>query len=264
MSRSENQNVPLLGVARALRVLDLFLDAQTLGAREIARRLDISAAAAYRLVTTLVAGSYLEQDPDSKLYSLSPRVTQLARTVGSRPDVRRAALAYLRHLQELTNETVCLHAVREGYRVCILQLESPQELRMVVPVRPLPIFYGATDQILRVFGNPADFGDALDTSPEGWDDKAPRRPSKAELDEVQAKGWAVSYGSRIPGGTAVAAPVWSPGELLALSVFGPKERMIAQGIEKIAGDITSTATELSAAMLVLDQPEAERKSKSGT
>ena len=61
-------------VGRALSILEMFGQENTLSLPVIANRLGVGKTIAYRLVHTLTAEGFLMQDPHTKLYSLGEQV----------------------------------------------------------------------------------------------------------------------------------------------------------------------------------------------
>ena len=115
----------------------------------------------------------------------------------------------MRDLAARQRETVNVYVVRDIYRVCVAQQESPQPLRHVVHVGDeLPLWAGASAKVLLR--------------------DAPARPARAGrpqlartaratcdrlrewIDEAAAHGYAVSHGEREEGLSAVAAPIAGP------------------------------------------------------
>lgn len=242
----------LRGVSRALRTLMLFRDAPELGVRQISRQLGLNPAAAYRIVTTLTEFGFLEQLPGAKTYTLGQSVAELAEVFGKSRGFSQVALSHMSRVHAETRETVGLHVLRDGLRMCLLTMESPQALRMVVPVGSLlPITNGATDLVMHAFAAPeAKKRIAQRLSEPGWQEVQPaitgpvygQLPTEDELAEVRQRGWAVSYGTRTPGSAAVAVPVNLRHDLYALSVFGPRERIQALGVDKLAADMKIVAS----------------------
>lgn len=73
------EQMPSQTLARALLILERFSPERPVwGVRELSRALGISAASTHRLVKTLHAMGYLEQDPETQRYALGPRVAKLA------------------------------------------------------------------------------------------------------------------------------------------------------------------------------------------
>ena len=83
---------PVAAVERALTVLEILADAnEPLGVNEIARRLDVSASSASRLLGTLAAHGLVEKVPATGRFRLGVRLLQLGTHVLQRLDVRALA-----------------------------------------------------------------------------------------------------------------------------------------------------------------------------
>jgi DNA-binding IclR family transcriptional regulator len=152
-------------------------------------------ATAHRLAAALEVHGLLRRDPEGR-YLLGVRLIGLGQAaVDDWPlaDVARPALEALR---AATGESVQLYRRDGDDRVCVVSLESPHELRTIVPQGSrLPLGRGSAGRILA--GGP----DA-------------------------AVGWTASVGERAPGVASVSAPVTVHGALVAaVGISGPIERL---------------------------------------
>lgn len=248
--KREGGSEALQSASRALAVLELFESEVTLGTREIARRLDVSPAAAHRVVTTLAGRGFLEVDEVRREWRLGPKVSALAASIETGGvDLQRVAMPTLISLRDKVGETVALQAARQGCRVAVVQLESRHQLRMVVPTEPIPILFGpATDQIFRAYTDAASYTASTDPSPDVPDWERQFEAGLVEgpdLDAVRARGWAQSFGVRIPGGTSIAAPVVGHHETFVLSLFGPSGRLTDDLLETAGEEVRAAAASLT-------------------
>src|SRR5688572_31535257 len=94
----------MLGSVRnAARVLRAFSSAdQTLGAADIARRLNLSRSTAHRLLSTLAAERLLEQDPQTGKYRPGLALYELGSLVPEHVDLHAASLPVLTTLRHRT------------------------------------------------------------------------------------------------------------------------------------------------------------------
>ena len=103
----------LEAVERALRVLDAFLEQPgEVGTNELSRRTGINASTVSRLLSTLVAGGYVEHLPESGRYRLGPHLIRLANHMISSLDLRTLARPHLVALEAATGETATPFARR--------------------------------------------------------------------------------------------------------------------------------------------------------
>jgi DNA-binding IclR family transcriptional regulator len=172
----------------------------------------LSRATAHRLARALEAHGLLRRRGDGR-FVVGPRLDAV-----SLPELARPALERLSHS---TGESVQLYVRRGDHRLCVAALESPNELRTIVPVGArLPLDRGSAGKVL---------GDAA----------AARR-----------RGWAESVAEREPGVASVSAPVLdTEGRVrAAVSVSGPIERTTRMPGRKYATAVMAAAREIEAAL----------------
>lgn len=100
---------------RGLLILSSFGEGRpVLGIADLARAVDLNKSTTHRYVATLAKLGYLQQDPDTKKYSLGPKVVDLGFAAINSMEITRVAAPYL---QELSDET--------GYTVSMAVLEGP-------------------------------------------------------------------------------------------------------------------------------------------
>jgi DNA-binding IclR family transcriptional regulator len=96
-------------VGKAISLLDLFgIDQPELGLSEIARRSGFDKATTRRLLVSLAAHGFVEQDPVARLYRLGPGLTRLARIREARFPFLQTSLPFIRELASSSTETVHL------------------------------------------------------------------------------------------------------------------------------------------------------------
>lgn len=151
----------------------------------------------------------------------------------------------MRELGARQRETVNLYMIRDIYRVCVAQQESPQPLRHVVHVGDeLPLWSGASakallldapESLLKRIALSSPYGEGHVKRLRGW------------IEETAHRGWAASHGEREEGLSAVAVPIRgrSGKVVAALSLSGPTVRFTDEKGEGFAGDLSRVGTELS-------------------
>jgi DNA-binding IclR family transcriptional regulator len=151
----------------------------------------------------------------------------------------------MRDLAARQRETVNVYVVRDIYRVCIAQQESPQPLRHVVHIGDeLPLWAGASSKVLLRNASPSLLARVAHSSPFG--DGHVRRLQEW-IDTAAQDGFAVSHGEREEGLTAVAVPIQSrSGSVVAsLSLSGPTMRFSDERIEAFIKDLKSVAQRMA-------------------
>ncbi len=248
----------LQGLTRALGVLRLFTESDSLGARAVGGRLGLNPAVAHRILSTLAAEGFLDQDPVSRSYSLGWMTGELGDAYQRANPFFRSARSMLRDLSAATGETAALQVLRDGHRVCLLQHESTQRLRYSMVLNaPMPVTNGATDQVMRAFASPAQraaIRGALDQAVSGAETPALMGLDVAEklqadyssvgpdaLAKVRNQGWARGLGMREPDVGSVAVPVQADNQLFVLTVFGPRARIEAADTAELVSGLSAAA-----------------------
>ena len=196
---------------KAMAVLAAVEDAP----RSLAELVDatgLSRATAHRLARALEVHGLVRRTPDGR-FAVGPRLDAVAL-----PELARPALEALSHA---TGESVQLFVRRGDRRLCVAALESPNELRTIVPVGAfLPLDRGSAGKVLS--------GDAA----------------------VLRRGWAESVAEREPGVASVSAPVVD-GEgrvRAAVSVSGPIQRTTRAPGRRYAKAVMAAARQVEAAL----------------
>jgi DNA-binding IclR family transcriptional regulator len=233
--------------ARAMQVLSLYRDHTELGLREMSRLLGLSTSVTYRIADSLCHYQFLQQLPSSRRYVLGSAFLELAQRFRENDKFVATCIAHMDGLRDRTQETVALHVFRDGLRFAVLESQSSQSIRHVMrPGTSYTVTHGCADIIIRALADrtqTARIRHELRQSGE-----TVRAPRKDELDHFRARGWAMSDGARTPGAFGIAAPVPHPEGLYVLSLLGPRDRVLATGIEALAVQVVQAAKDLGYAL----------------
>lgn len=140
--------VPAL--SRALDILELFFERESLSAADITDRLGLPRTTVHELLSTLVGRSYLVPlATQPTRYRLGVRVFQLGGQFAEQVDLVREAQAVAEQVAARCDETVHV-AVLEGVDVCYMaKVDSTHPVRMVSAVgRRLPAHCTAVGKVL--------------------------------------------------------------------------------------------------------------------
>ncbi len=184
----------------------------------IARATGLSPSTAHRLIKALEDHGLLAHYGGFG-YRLGPHLLRLASEAMREPPLRDLAHPVLERLVRTTGESAQLFVRSGDVRVCIDAVESPNELRTIVPVgASLPLTAGSAAKVFLAF--------ASDPSRTIRKAEEPERFAH-EVELARSRGWASSAGERQPGVGSVSAPVVGPYGILAavVSVSGPASRM---------------------------------------
>lgn len=99
----------LKSVSRALETLKVFsLEQPELNLMEISQRLNLNPSTVFRLLATLKAKDFVEQNKDTRKYRLGVACLELGSVCLNQGDIRREAMPILQRLRDDTKETVHL------------------------------------------------------------------------------------------------------------------------------------------------------------
>ena len=146
----------------------------------------------------------------------------------------------------MTGESAQLYVRSLDERVCIDAVESPSELRTIVPVgAALPLTKGSAGKLFLAWTTPADH-DRLTA------DLTPTELARLDQQILTARrrGWAESVGEREPGVASVSAPIVGAHDALvaAISVSGPVSRLGRGGAKRHAPAVMAAARDVERAL----------------
>ena len=200
-------------IDRAVAVLACFSPARPhLPLVEVARTTGLSRSTAHRLLAALSAHGLVQQAQDSTVYSLGPRLLDLADTARPHVTPLTQASPVMTWLRDASGETVGLHVLDEDgpARRTLAQVESTQALRRTYTDlgSARPAHQGAPGKVLLAHARPAVQEAALAGPLEAADGTGLDAPTlRAELEQIRADGLALSLEERVPGVVALAVPV---------------------------------------------------------
>ena len=209
----------------------------------IAAQSGINLPTTARLVKDLTAAGLLIRVESRGTYRLGPRLVAMVRIASRRGQLLDVARTHMDRLRDETRETVSLHIRVAGHRVCVAEVQSPEEVRRVVPVGlTLPLHTGATGLALLSHLAPGDRDEylaALDSAPE-------RADLTRAIDATRSAGFAFAVDALARGVSGVAAPVMDGTVAVAvLSVSGPSFRWTEPRMVAFAPHLLDEAQRLS-------------------
>jgi len=191
------------------------LEAEPRTLAELVEVSGLSRPTAHRLAVALEAHGVVRRDDDGR-FCLGLRLIGLGHEAAEAVPVWAAARPALAWLHEETGESVQLF-VRDGdARVCVESIESPRELRTIVPVGArLPLDAGSAGRVLSGDGRP----------------------------------WVASVGERESGVASVSAPVHDGrGRVVAaVSISGPIQRLTRRPGQRYGALVARAAAQVEQA-----------------
>lgn len=241
-------------IDKAVDVLFLCRDAGgAVGVTEAARRLGIPKSSAARIVGALVRRGFLRQEEPSGKYALSNVYYSFTSALSERNLLIPRAAPAMEKVFRALRETVHLNVADGLERVCVHVLESPQQLKAVMPVgQRSPLYCGGSSKAIlafsdgetveRVFARPfRKFTGGTITG---------KKAMREEIRRIRQAGYAVSHGERVEGITSVSVPVFHPGGKLAasLTVSVPTARYGKLLMERILRELSAAAAGITRGM----------------
>jgi DNA-binding IclR family transcriptional regulator len=218
---------PVASVARALVILDELRDSEHgLGVNELARRIDVNASTASRLLATLESAGLVQRDGHGP-YRLGLTLVTLANRVLARLDLQALARPLLVRLTDLTGETSTLSL--PGEREAITVDSAPSRSSVVSMARlgqPSIAHATAVGKVMLAFGG-GRLPRERDLVPLTTRTITDRAELAAEVRAVRERGYGTVFGERDVDVNAIAAPVFDrTGQLAAiLGLQGPASRL---------------------------------------
>lgn len=131
-TKKDKTNYIIQAVVHAMELLDQFTgDADELGVTELSRRLKLHKNNVFRLLATLEAREYIQQNPVTGNYRLGLKTLELGQTMIRQMGLLRQARPVVEQLSATTNETVYVASLRESYVVYLDVVESHHAVRVV-------------------------------------------------------------------------------------------------------------------------------------
>ena len=259
-ARAAGQAALSQSLERGLMILSSFSEIRpVLGIADLARSVDLNKSTTYRYVATLARLGYVQQDPETKKYSLGPRVIDLGFAALNSMELTRVAARYIQALADEIGYSASM-AVLDGPDIVYIDRRRSQrdgglalDLNLQVGSR-LPAYCTAMGKVLLAYREPAVLRELLDRT-----DFA-RRTAKTitvreqlmtALARIRQVGIATSDEEFSAGVRSVAAPVRDRAGIVIAAVDAPVHMTIwnasmDQILLRLEGPLRRATGEISA------------------
>lgn len=203
-------------LVRGLEILRLFSgENPTLSLAQIATKLGVSRNVPYRLVYTLQKMGYLAQDPETKRYSLTPKVLELGFAYLNNLQLPEIAAPYLKKLKDETGASVHM-GILDGKEVVYVAREAQNgistfQVHINIGSR-LPAYATSLGKALLAYQSPEyleKIFQGVKLQPYTKQTKTQIEDLKQELKEIREQGYAFSNEEFEIGIKSIAAPVFN-------------------------------------------------------
>lgn len=201
---------------KGLEILKLFhADRPTLSLAEIADHLQVNRTTPFRLLYTLQQAGYVQQDPATKRYRLTPRVLELGFSYLRALQLPELAQPYLEQLRDETGASAHIGILdgREVVYVARVAAKAVSDVQVTIGAR-LPAHATAMGKVLLAFLPLEQQQERLlgsDLQPYTQTTKTMLAAFNKELRTVQEQGYAISQDEFEQGISSLAMPIFGQG-----------------------------------------------------
>lgn len=238
MVRREKSNYVIQSVSHALDVLEQFYgSAEEIGVTELSKRLKLHKNNVFRLLATLEARGYIEQNRATENYRLGLKCLQLGQTFVHQMGFLLQAKSTLEELVKNAKESSFV-AIRKGAAIIPLDfLEARSTVRVVSFLGTmLPLHCTAPGKVYLAFDSEEGLTQTLPDRLERFTDKTvvERRLLLEQIKGVGETGYGLEQGEFMEEVVSVAVPIHDYTRSLvgSLAVTGPAHRLSQEKIHK--------------------------------
>lgn len=234
-------------IQKCFTIIELLASsASGMGVLELAEKSDLPSATVHRILRTLLAEGYVQQDHLTEHYLLTAKMFEVGSRVFRDMDLRSCAVPVLKELTNRTEETSSLYVLSGQKGLCIEVIESRKWHRVCPHLGELvPLHCTAAGKILLAFGAIS----VLDLKLERYTQNTIRKPQMLQehLKKVRESGIAMDMEEFEIGIRCIAAPVRNHkgDSVAAVSVTGPKEHLAEKRIKDVSMEVVAAADNIS-------------------
>jgi DNA-binding IclR family transcriptional regulator len=242
----------LNALERGISILEILARSERpLGVTEIGAHIGVDKSSVHRLLATMTAHGFTEQDRDTRRYRLGTKIVELGHLATAKVRLVDEARPFVRELAARAGQSAHL-AVMRDYRVVYLDEAVPHSgLRVDVPVGGLaPAYCTALGKALLGHLDDRELGQfvtAVTLAPYTSRTIVSHDSLYQALAEVRQRGYALDDEEFHEGVLCIAAPVrdHTSAVVAALGISGPKQQVSAVGVDALAATVTASAARLS-------------------
>lgn len=252
MVRREKANYVIQSVSHAFDVLEQFYEnVDEIGVTELSKRLKLHKNNVFRLLATLEARGYIEQNKVTENYRLGLKCLQLGQTFIHQMGLLLQSRAILEDLSKTTKESAYV-AVRKGSSIIPLDFVEPSRAVRVVSFlgTVLPAHCTAAGKVHLVFEAEGSANQSFPAALERYTDNTivDTNVLREHMSKIGESGYAVECGEFMADVSAAAVPIrdYTRSLVGTLAVVGPGHRLTNEAIHNdIAPVLLKAGGELS-------------------
>ncbi|QQK74973.1 IclR family transcriptional regulator [Salicibibacter cibarius] len=216
-------------------------------ATELSKDLNIPIQTLHRLLISLSKHGFVYRNDETKKFKLGLNLMELGLTIRDNLSVRNLALPEMRHLSELTNESVYLTIPEGPDGIFIECMDSPQLLKIVEPVgMRRPLHKGGSKKVILAYLNKWQQDKVLNELSARYQIKD-MGIIRDDLLEIKKNGYAISHSETTEGTTSIASPIfsWEDEVLASISIAGPDSRFKENRMSQLIQQTKACANRVS-------------------
>ncbi len=252
MASDQMTTKTIASVEKAMRVLDIVARSENgMTVTELSRELDSGVSAAFHLLNTLRRCDMLQQDPQSKRYSIGLGVFRLYALAQRQNTLAGIAQPFLDALSQNCDETSNLIILQDKEAVYVAQSESNHLVKMFTQIGArVPYYCTGGGKVILAF-QPEQVRDAYAREthyiPFTQHTISDRAGLLRELDAIRECGYGFDREEREPGVLCIAAPVFNAAgiSVAAMSISAPTFRLEKRGVERLTALVCQGAARFS-------------------
>jgi DNA-binding IclR family transcriptional regulator len=242
-------------VNRAADILSLFSSSQTfLGITEIASALKLNKGTVWGLVNTLEQCRFLQQDPDTRKYSVGPKIFELSTVYLSHVEINSKASRPLHRLASRTglNGRVGIWESDAALITLLALPRSEDSLSHQIGPR-VPAYCSGIGKALLAHLETRELEDYLRrvTLVRHTQGTITARDKLCEdLEDTRERGYSIGRAEMIPGVAALGAPIFDRKHRLAgaISISQSPAVVLGRRLKSLAAELLDTAFQISREM----------------
>ncbi len=238
-------------VDRAIDILETLAAAPGLSMSDVAERVGMSPATAYRILNTLEKRRLADLDPENQTWHVGSELFRIGSAFLNRSSLVERARPVMRSLMETTGETANIGIERDGEVLFLSQVETQANIRAFFqPGTRAPLHASGIGKALLAHFDRVRVDKLI---PQGRLEQFTMKTifdkTKLfeELDQINRRGWALDDEERTHGMRCIASPVIDYlGEVIGgISVSGPSARMPDEKLAEMGNAVREAALDLS-------------------
>jgi DNA-binding IclR family transcriptional regulator len=240
-------------IEKSLLILQAFKPRnQEMSVFEMSDRLELHRSTVSRILKVLVAYDFLQQDPQTKKFSLGPAIIDLSQSLNQslKTDLVQIAKPYVDELRDRLEETVIFETLSGRNWIMAHISEGPRRIRLVAEMgERMPIHIASGGKAFLAFSTQETRDELLDRKLRRLTRNTIMEKEKLQrhFDQIRRKGYAFDRAEYDESIHAVGAPIFNYEHkpIASVVVAGTPQRITGKANSRIVLSLKETARKIS-------------------